>query len=113
MLMRHAVMPYNWDVKVAATGHNGKVIDVWKRRGTFRMATLAMSVPRLCLFRSPPNWRHFLFGATVGFYYPDNKISDQFEDKFDVKKVPISTFLPFSQSLCLGDEIIFFAKVEF
>lgn len=51
MLMRHAVMPYNWDVKVAATGHNGKVIDVWKRRGTFRMATLAMSVPRLCLFR--------------------------------------------------------------
>ncbi len=51
ILMRHAAMPYNWDVKVAAMGHNGKVTDVWKRRGTFRMATLAMSVPRLCLFR--------------------------------------------------------------
>lgn len=60
--------------------------------------------------QGPPNWRHFLFGATVGFYYPDNKISDKFEDKFDVKKVPISTFLPFSQSLCLWRRDNFFCK---
>jgi hypothetical protein len=57
-----------------------------------------------------PNWRHFLFGATVGFYYPDKKISDNnLRTNLTRRKSQFQLSSPF-RNLCVFDEIIFCCK---